>query len=398
MDEAPPAAPSHRSTSSENAVELSAVIVNALLGEYSLLIVPFIVTAMMQGFGITEDRAGGLVSVQLFGMALAGVVVSYLTARVPARALVIAACILVAAANALCALGSSAASLTAGRALTGLGEGSLMAAAGAIAANVRNPHRIFSILGLVIAAVAAVALLVTPFLFGHLGPRGVFWFLAICPLAGILLARWLPNGRESGVDTPRLGALLVPGAPAALAAFGLLWIGASALWVFAERIGAARHLSLEQVGGYLAIGQVAGIAGPIVAVRYGERGGLHRSLALGSAVMAAAGLIMVYGPGAWCYALGAAFLSAAVMFLTPCFRSLMAALDPAGSVVAMSVTFYTVGFGIAPLLVSQIHVSGNAYGSVAWLAAAAFTLSGVLAFISGSGGRTSRVTQGMNES
>jgi MFS family permease len=154
------------------------------------------------------------------------------------------------------------------------------------------------------------------------------------------------------------------------------------LWVFAERIGAAQHLSLEEVGTYLAIGQGAGIVGPIIAARYGERYGLHRSLAIGSAVMAAGGLLMVYGASAWSYASGVSLLSAAVMFLTPCFRSLMASLDSTGSVIAMSVTFYTVGFGIAPLIVSAIHTSGNDYGSVAWLAAAAFALSGVLAFMS----------------
>lgn len=356
---------------------LAAVVVGALLGEYSLLIVPFIVTAMMQGYGISEERAGDLVSVQLLTMGVAGFIGSYLTTRVSARAIMIMAYLLIMAANAMCAVTAIEPVLWAGRALTGLGEGSLMAAAGAIAAGVRDPHRLFSALGLAIAVVAALALLAAPVLFTHLGPRSVFWLLVASPCAGLASARWLPGGVAPPDGLPRLGALAMPGALPALIAFGLLWVGASALWVFAERIGAAQHLSLEQVGSFLAIGQVVGILGPLVAARYGQRLGLRTSLAAGSAVMAAAGLVMVYGHGAWPYAAGASFLSLAVMFLAPCFRSLMAALDTTGSVVAMSVTFYTFGFGAAPLLVAGLRTDG--YGNVAWLAATAFVASGVLA-------------------
>ncbi|HVW68853.1 MAG TPA: hypothetical protein VHB68_07745, partial [Steroidobacteraceae bacterium] len=47
---------------------LTAVIIGAVLGEYSLLAMPFIVTAMVRGFGLTESRAGDLVSAQLIAM------------------------------------------------------------------------------------------------------------------------------------------------------------------------------------------------------------------------------------------------------------------------------------------------------------------------------------------
>jgi hypothetical protein len=132
------------------------------------------------------------------------------------------------------------------------------------------------------------------------------------------------------------------------------------------------------VGTYLAITQVAGILGPIAAARFGEQLGLRASIAGGSAVMAGAGLVMVYGAGALGFAGGAAFMSIGVMFLAPCFRSLMARLDATGSVVAMSVAFYTFGFGLAPVLVMVVHPAGSGYGGVAILATAAFIVSGLL--------------------
>lgn len=363
----------------QSAAEYTAVIVAAMLGEYSLLIMPFIVTAMMTGYGESEVDAGNLVSLQLLTMGLAGILVSYALRRVPARAIVNGAAILIVAANALCALGDQRAALVLGRCLTGLGEGSLMAAAGAIAAGIPNAHRLFSLLGLVIAAVAAAALLVTPYLFDIVGPRGVFWLLACSPLAVLATARWLPRGAAVADRVIPGGGLGVPGAPLVLASFALLWIGASALWVFAERIGTNGGLTLGQVGSYLAVGQVAGLAGPIAAARYGERLGLRASIVVGNAVMALAGLAMIYGKGALGYGGGAAFLSIAVMFLAPCFRSLMARLDPAGRVNALSVAFYTFGFGLAPAVVGLLHAATAGYGDVAALGTAAFVLSGALA-------------------
>jgi hypothetical protein len=85
--------------------------------------------------------------------------------------------------------------------------------------------------------------------------------------------------------------------------------------------------------------------------------------------------------------LGVSLLSIAVMFLTPCFRTLMAQLDGNGGVVAMSAAFYTVGFGAAPLFVGAIESAGASYDAMAWLATAAFAASGFLGF----GARTALV-------
>ncbi len=357
-----------------------AIIVAALLGEYSLLLMPFIVTAMMQGYGLSEAAAGYLVSLQLIAMGAAAIAASYLVARIPPRRIVIVAAVAICIANAWCAFAVGIGQLASARGLTGLAEGSLMAAAGALAAGARNPHRLFSLLGFVVATVAAAALLLTPFLFAHLGVRGIFWLLAASPVAVLLAAPALPRAKPRAVDTPHFSAFAVKGAPSALIAFALLWIGAGALWVFAERIGAAQGFSLAQIGSYLAIGQVVGVAGPIIAARFGERAGLRTSIAGGSAAMALGGLLMVYGASHAAYIAGVSLLSLAVMFLTPCFRTFMAQLDVTGGVVAMSAAFYTLGFGAAPLLVGWIESTGASYEAVAWMASAAFAASGVLGF------------------
>ena len=262
--------------------EKAAIIFCATIGEYSLLIVPFIVTGMMQGYGIGENRAGDLVSLELLAMGVAGFIVSYAVRTISPRHIVAVGLFLVTAANIGCALGAHEYALFLFRAQAGIGEGAVMAASGALAANATNAHRLFSLLGLVIATVATLALIAAPALIVRLGPRTIFWLLAGVPIFGFSVIHALPRPNIANADAPRLGAFAVPGALHSLLAFGLLWVGASALWVFAERIGSYHGFSLGQIGLYLAIGQVAGILGPVISTRWGEQFGLQRSIFTGS--------------------------------------------------------------------------------------------------------------------
>jgi predicted MFS family arabinose efflux permease len=359
----------------------AAVVVAALLGEYSLMVMPFIVTAMMQAYGVPETMAGDLVSAQLVTMGLAGILVSYLRSRVPVRWLVIGSAALIIVANVLCAAGSGTHLLEAGRCLTGLGEGALMASAGAIIAGSDNAHRLFSVLGFVIAGVAAAALILIPYLFDSIGPRSLFWLLAASPAAVLLLAWSLPNKAAPVDNVPLLAGFDVPGSTPMLFSFGLMWIGLSALWVFAELIGTNTGLSLAQVGTCLAIGQVAGIAGPMIAGRYAKTLGLRRSIAIVNILMAVAGVMMIFGRSAWMYTVAVSLLSVGSMYLSPCYRSQMAEIDSSGRVIATSVAFYTFGFALAPALVGLIHRAGNDYGDIAMLATLVFVLSTVLILV-----------------
>jgi AAHS family benzoate transporter-like MFS transporter len=359
----------------------AAVIVAALLGEYSLMVMPFIVTAMMQAYGVPEAMAGNLVSAQLVMMGIAGILVSYLRSRAPVRLIVVGSASLIIVANLLCAVGSGLPALEAGRCLTGLGEGALMASAGAIIAGSNDAHRLFSVLGFVIAGVAAAALILTPYLFDIIGPRGLFWLLTASPVAVLALARKLPQSASPVENLPILAGFSVAGATPLLFSFGLLWIGLSALWVFAELIGTNSGLSLAQVGTCLAIGQVAGILGPIAAGRYAKTMGLRRSIMMVNILMAVAGTMMIFGRSAWLYTLAVSALSIGSMYLSPCYRSQMAEIDSSGRVVATSVAFYTFGFALAPALVGVIHRAGSGYGDVNTLATIVFVVSAMLILV-----------------
>ncbi len=368
----------------------TAMVSAALIGEYSLLIMPFILAAMMEVHGISEVMGGRLISAQLFAMALASVAVSRVVARIPRRLLATAATLTIILANSLCLLEGSMVGLVIGRMGTGLGEGTLMAVAGAVIAAAASPHRIFSIVGLAVAVVAAIALVSVPSIVEAFGHQGTFVLLALCPLLSLVMLPWLPSA------TPAIQGVALPATPFhrsalfLLVAFALLWIGASGLWVFGERIGTHIGLGLGEIGTCLALGQLVGIAGPLAADRFALRIGMIPSLLGGCLGMAAGGLIFVFGTGKFLYALGAALLSFFVMFLVPCFRSHMARMDPGGRVVSASAAFYTLGFALSPAIVTVILDPVDGYASVALFCTGAFTLGAILVGLSDPGGmRTS---------
>jgi predicted MFS family arabinose efflux permease len=352
----------------------------ALIGEYSLLIMPFILVAMMQTDGISEAAAGRLVSLQLLFMAIAsGLVSAHLRPGRSVRPILVVGAVLILLANSTCALLHDAVALASARAVTGFGEGAVMAAASAAVCATANPHRLFAMIGTAVAVAAAAALFATPLLTLHGGPSSVFWLLAFVPLLLLPCLSQIPVlGDTAAAAAAAHGSSRVASA-ALLLAFFLLWGGASGLWVYAERIGTVQGLTPTRVGMWLSIGQLAGIPGPIVAALLGPRLGLRPSLAMGCAGMAGAAVLFVFGGQGWTYGLGACLASFWIMFVVPCFRSSMAGVDPSGRTVAASAGFYTIGFGAAPLVVAAIHTEGAGYTATALFCVACFLLSAMLA-------------------
>jgi predicted MFS family arabinose efflux permease len=358
----------------------TALTLTALVGEYALLIMPFILVAMMQTARISEAAAGRLVTLELIFMAIGSALVSAsLRPGRSVRPILAAASLAIVAANVLCALAHSPGPFAIGRALTGLGEGAVMATASAAVCATPNPHRLFSMIGTAVAVAASVALFAAPVLTQHAGPASLFWMLAVVPLLLLPCLSRIPIPKDVTATVPGMRVQARLASTALLVGFFLLWCGASGLWVYAERIGADQRLSPTEVGMWLAVGQLAGIPGPIAAAWAGPRLGLRPSLAAGCLGMAVAAAFFIFGGRGWTYGLGGCLASFWIMFVVPCFRSQMAAVDASGRAVAASAGFYTVGFGAAPLVVAAIHTEGDRFASTALFCIACFLLSAGLA-------------------
>jgi DHA1 family inner membrane transport protein len=359
---------------------LFAAVYASVVSEYSLLVMPFIVGAMIDSYGASEQLAGRIVSLQLLGMAISAVGASILMRRIDRLHAMIAMTTIVVLSNVLCAMMVPLPVMIAARFATGIGEGALMAIAGAVAAATPDPRRAFSLIGFAVALAAAAALAATPWLVEIAGRAGTFWFLAGFSALSLPFLGWAAPLRRVTAAEP--GTATVPPTLSrnpllALLAFGLFWAGAAGLWVYAERIGLSHGLTLAEIGFFLGLGQLAGIPGPLCVGWLARRFALPPLFVVAILFNVVAGLAFVFVPNGWVYCLGAALLSFWAMFLTPCFRTLMALLDRSGAVVAASVAAFTLGYGAAPLLITFFLDASSGFGMVALICSLLYVASAI---------------------
>ena len=366
-------------TTNSSGATTTALTLSELCGEYSFFLMPFILTAMMQSFRLSEATAGQFVSLQLLGMTIGSVLVSLtLRAGRPLTFILALAAAVIIIANVVCALVHDPTLAAGARIVTGMGEGTAMAAATAAVCATSNAHRTFSVIGLAGAVFGIVTLVGTPYMQEHLGVTSVFWMLALLPLPVFLLLRFIPSPAESSpTKSGNAAGALLRGAPMLLA-YLLFWSGGAGVWVYAVRIGAAQGLKPTEIGLFLSIAQLLSTPAPLAAGWLGPRIGMRNAIVLGCAGLAIAAAVFIFGGAAATYVGGAFLASTSILFSIPCFRSRMASLDPSGRTVALSVISYTVGFGLAPLFISLVVVEGRGYAAAGVFCVVCFIASAVL--------------------
>ncbi len=357
------------------------VILTSVIAEYSLMIMPFITGAMIDGYGASMRVAGRIVSLQLLGMALSALAVSTVMSRINKLTAIYVATIFVIMANVVCATGAHIWLLAIARFVSGFGEGGLMAIAGSIAAGTGNPRGAFSFVGLGVAIVASIALVLTPLMVSEFGRISTFWSLAAIAAASLPFLHWAaplasPAAREDAAVAARAPSRPLTGnALLALSSFSLFWAGGAGLWVFAERIGISHGLTLPQIGFFLGLGQLGGIPGPLFLGWLARRWRLSPMFAWAIGVHILAGLAFIFIHNGWTYGLMAGVLSFCSAFLNPCFRTLLALLDRGGAIVAGSVAFYTAGYGLSPLLVTAFMGDDESFVPIAILSTLIYAVS-----------------------
>ena len=126
------------------------------------------------------------------------------------------------------------------------------------------------------------------------------------------------------------------------------WIGFGGVWAFIERLGIRANLSHAAIGSVLSLGPLASIAGAISASI------LHTRLGRIPILLACIALVMISVVMLGWVSSRSSFVVAvlAISYVWPLFLAYlggtMAAIDPTGRVVAMSVASQTLGMAIGP--------------------------------------------------
>ncbi|WP_084399073.1 MFS transporter [Henriciella aquimarina] len=347
--------------------EVLAAIVMGGLGVTQVVAMPLLATLIAGAFEV-EGAGSGLVGLaNLLGTALGSLVVTVWLKRLPFRLTAILSALLACTAQLGVAFmpGFNGAVLM--EALSGVGAGVLLALSAAIVGASANPDRGFAFILTLQAIVAVMVLLAIPALGWGASFLPVAAFLA--GLQALLIPVSFALGRNPMPATPPGVAEAEASAfhPAVLlkaAAYFIFSAAVGVLWVFSGVLGSMAGLADGLIGQALAVGNIAAIAGSLLAAiitsRFGRIGPvLAVCLTLALSVMlltAHMGLVRFYAASSlFLFAWGGGL---------PLLMGIVAEVDPTERITSLLPVLAFAGMGVGPALVSLVPAAHGLFQQV----------------------------------
>lgn len=342
------------------------MIAAIVIGEMSLVTMPFVVGALVQFNGIGEGNAGLVMSVQFACMALSSFTLSVIITRIHLKPLALGALGLAIAGNILATLPVDWHVFMTSRILVGLGEGAALAIANSVAAVTPRPHRSFSILSFTYIALGCLMFIVLPIMIGHSSYVAVYYSMAAIALLAGLGLFCLPGQVRVTRHMALPDKLDLYNYIGPIIAFSLLFIVANGLWAYAERIAFALELEIQTLGHIFLTTALVGLSAPVIADYAGRRWGLKNSILGILPVYITALLVWGYATNMLLFALGLILVNTCFLYLVPFYKSLMACVDPSGRLPAASAGFQTAATAIAPGSMGLVLLAGGTYRTIVW--------------------------------
>lgn len=346
------------------------------IGALTIVILPGIVGVIAESLQLDPGQVGIVMSADIVTMALAMGVTAFLIHKWNWRVLAVIALAILLLGTVASIGADSFESMIIARFIAGIGEGIAVSVAFAIFGGTRNPDREFGIYLVVILSVAATFLYFIPMILVMGGKSWVFALIAVIIVINFFFVSWLPVSH--GEDHPASGPDIQP-LPYLLVALGLAtvffyFMAQGEAWAFMERIAAAAGLSGETIGAGLALSNIGGIVGALIAALVNIRFGRALPIII-SAIISIAGLLVLLGE-----INGLRFGLATILYLfawnltQPYFSGIMAELDPKGRVVVMMGAVQTAGLGLGPGIVG-LMIRGGDFSVVSYLGIGLILLS-----------------------
>ncbi|AWB57889.1 MFS transporter [Colwellia sp. Arc7-D] len=249
-------------------------LATAPIGYLVLLFLPVYLEVVGINLSLTDQQIGWLASTDSIGLALATFVFSVYIKKLNFRTVLFVGVAITVVGNLLSALIQDFLVLCLVRAITGLGEGMIVAVGISALGMTKNPNRWFGFYTAAMVVVQAIGLVLVPIIYDHYLLSGVFVGMALfylLPLAVIKLLPCKSNDYYVEEDTARPKSE-PPKKLLNLALISLLfcYIGVSGAWAYMSLMGTSVGLTLSFVSQALALSMVAGLLGAIFFALIGD--------------------------------------------------------------------------------------------------------------------------------
>jgi len=318
----------------------------------SLILLPYEVTTLADGFRLSPAAAGWISAVELLALACTAGYLGRTIAARNKRALTILGVAIALVATLGCFLTDRVVLIVALRLLFGIGTGLIAAATNALPASHHSPKTLFAYMQIVLGLVFAVSIFMVSAMEPLAGHRVVFGVELILLLLLGPASLLLPEGivRPLPSAAVRIEPRLPQGVTSSLAALVMMWVAQAAIWAFAAEAGAAAGLQPDSLARWLAIAGFTAPLGAAAASALGERRGYVGPLVLGYVAQILVALAMYCSASRGSYVVGVLINNMTTTFTTPYLMGILATLDRTGRAAALGSGAVNFGCAVGPAL------------------------------------------------
>jgi predicted MFS family arabinose efflux permease len=359
------------------AITLAAVFLTGLASAGLLVLKPLIVGALIDDYHFTPPEAGFVAGIEMAGIGIAAFIVAAFGGAWNRRRVIIIGATLGILGSVAPVLSDVYIPILLSRFMAGIGCGLIASIALAVIGTTRDPDRTFGLYYMTTYLGSALMVPSGMWMMARFHVGGAYIQLALLLAIVFVTVHRIPAAftglRQDGKKHVLPPFPMMAGA-LSLGISLLFWIGLGGVWAFVERLGVKTGLDHMAIGGVLTLYPLASFAGALTAsllhTRFGRTPLLAASIAL-----AMAGVAMVgWASGLLVFTLGVLIFSYIWSLFLAYMGGAMAVLDPAGRIVAMSVTSQTIGMAVGPA-VAGILAGLFGYEAIAVMGLICFALA-----------------------
>ncbi len=344
---------------------------------------PALVSAMIDGFGFSEEQAGIVASVNAYGSMTGALISVFLLKRLPWKQTMSILFVAMIALELLSSTTSTPEAMMAIRFILGALGGCSIGIGLAIIARLNTPDRGYGFLLVIQTGLGGAIIFLRLMLAPVLGSAAVFVMLAVLVAISLMIIAFLGDYKpkktalasaDTGFQWPPINKLTI----LTLLAIFLYQAMANGMWVYMERIGLAAGHTHEFVSSFTAYGAWIGAVGGLVPVILGLRYGRFIPIISGIILMFLTIYAALNAENSMMYFAANALLTFGWSYIIAYLFGLAAELDGSGHLMTLGGTASKFGIATGPLIAAKV-VAGGSYSDVLMIVAVGFALCGAAA-------------------
>lgn len=357
---------------SQRSLVLSAFASAYGVGLLTLLMLPFLMGAMMNGLALSEGTTGLILSVEFTLAMMSSLLIAPYINRVPRRTIAVTGTVMAIIANIISAYISDVALLICVRAFAGFGAGLALAAGNSVIAAAKDPDKTAGQVNVLFVVLMIVVMLGFGFIADNFGLVGTYYGVAGTYAVMLIMVVRLPQyitveDSESATITRKPSMSLIGLVPVGMMATMFLFSMRDTMgWAFVEQIGVNLGYSTSEMGMILALQAFIALLGPLVVAKVGTKFGITIPVLIGiiGHGMITLGYLMA-SDSKFFYTAIVLMNATAYFYALAYLTGLAASLDREGRVVAATGSFIALGIAVGPAFAGQLINLGG-YSLAAW--------------------------------